>query len=120
MTADTRAASVHLAEHYATLEAQSHAARMGMWIFLGTEILLFGGLFVGYTMYRFLFHESFHEASRHLNTALGTVDTVVLLTSSLTAVLSVHYLRGGKLTLMMVMILATMALGLGFLCIHGY
>ena|SRR5438105_2322985 len=120
MPAEPRIA--HLAEHYQDLEKQAHAARMGMWIFLGTEILLFGGLFVGYTLYRFLFHQSFHEASRHLNTALGTVDTVVLLTSSLTAVLSLHFLRGGRTTLRwsLIMILLTMALGTGFLGIHGY
>src|SRR5436853_913588 len=104
-------AEAPLADHFEDLDKQAHAARLGMWIFLGTEVLLFGGLFVGYAMYRYLFHTSFHEASRHLNTMLGTVDTVVLLTSSLTAVLSLHFLRGGRLTWMMLMILATMALG---------
>ena len=108
------------AGHFQSLEVQGHAARMGMWVFLGTEILLFGGLFVGYVFYRFMFREAFHEASRHLLTMMGVADTVVLLTSSLTAVLSLHYLRLNKQKMMLLMLALTIFCGLGFLVMHGY
>ena len=106
--------------HYEDLDKQAHAARMGMWIFLGTEILLFGGLFVGYVCYRFLFRNVFHEASRHLVTIAGAVDTVVLLTSSLFAVLSVHFLRIGRVRLVTLCLSLTAAMGVAFLVLHGF
>ena len=56
----------HLAHHFDTIEKQDHAIRLGMWLFLGTEVLLFAGLFLGYTVYRWLYHPAFHEASRLL------------------------------------------------------
>lgn len=109
-----------LAHHFGDLTQQGHAARLGMWLFLGTEVLLFGGLFVGYSVYRYLFHESFHEASRHLDTAMGAFDTVILLTSSLFAVLSLHFLRANRMKLVIAMLLLTIAMGFGFLVAHGY
>ncbi len=117
---DSSTAASPLAAHFGDLEKQGHAVRMGMWLFLGTEVLLFGGLFVGYSMYRYLFHQSFAEASRHLDTLMGAFDTVILLTSSLFAVLSLHYLRAGKMKLVVVMLLLTMAMGVAFLVAHGY
>lgn len=113
-------ATAALAAHYGDLTKQGHAARLGMWLFLGTEVLLFGGLFVGYSMYRYLFQESFHEASRHLDTLMGAFDTVILLSSSLFAVLSLHFLRAGRMKRVVQMLLLTMAMGLGFLVAHGY
>ena len=65
-----------LAEHFASLEVQNHAARLGMWLFLSTEILLFAGLFVCYGCYRFLFPDAFAQASRHLDLWLGVTNTV--------------------------------------------
>lgn len=109
-----------LAPHFGDLEKQGHAARMGMWMFLGTEVLLFGGLFVGYSMYRFLFPVSFHESSRHLDTLMGAFDTVILLTSSLFAVLSLHDLRAGRMKRVILFLLLTMAMGALFLVAHGY
>ena len=83
-------ASVHLAHHFENLEKQTHAARLGMWLFLSTEILLFGGLFTAYALYRYLFPTAFHEASRHIETWIGFVNTLVLITSSLTVALALH------------------------------
>ena len=51
----------NLAHHFDTIEKQDHAARLGMWLFLGTEVLLFAGLFLGYTVYRYFYHEAFHH-----------------------------------------------------------
>src|SRR5436853_7538512 len=80
----------YLAHHFDTLQIQNHAVKLGMWLFLGTEVLLFAGLFLGYTVYRWLYHDAFRAASRHLDLRMGTVNTVVLITSSLTAAWAYH------------------------------
>ena len=67
-----------------------------MWLFLGTEVLLFAGLFLGYTVYRHFYHEAFHEASRHLDLWAGTTNTIVLITSSLTVALAYHAIKQNK------------------------
>ena len=89
------AASAHLAHHFASLEKQEHAARLGMWLFLATEILLFTALFAGYGVYRFLFSDTFAEASRHIETWIGLVNTLVLVTSSFTVALGLERARRG-------------------------
>ena len=76
-----------LAHHFESLEKQTHAARLGMWLFLSTEILLFTALFAAYALYRFLYGEAFAESSRHLETWIGFVNTIVLVTSSFTVAL---------------------------------
>jgi cytochrome c oxidase subunit 3 len=115
------AASVpRLAHHFASLEVQNHAARLGMWLFLSTEILLFAGLFVCYAVYRYAFPEAFAECSRHLDLTLGTVNTVVLITSSLTAALAVHYAKEGKNKLVVIMFALTIAMAGAFLVIKGF
>ncbi|WP_224247121.1 cytochrome c oxidase subunit 3 family protein [Hyalangium gracile] len=109
-----------LAHHFASLEVQNHAARLGMWLFLSTEILLFAGLFVCYGCYRYLFPDAFAAASRHLDLTLGTVNTVVLITSSLTAALAVHYAKEGKSKLVAWMFILTIAMACAFLVIKGF
>ncbi len=84
------------AEHFASPEHEQRAAQLGMWLFLASELLLFTGLFVGYAVYRRVFPAAFLHASRHLDVALGTVNTVVLITSSLTVALAVHFARVGR------------------------
>ena len=66
-SSDGAHATPHLAHHFDTIEKQDYAVRLGMWLFLGTEVLLFAGLFLGYTVYRHFYYEAFHEASRHLD-----------------------------------------------------
>jgi cytochrome c oxidase subunit 3 len=82
-----------LAHHFSSLERQTEAMRLGMWLFLATEVLLFAGLFAGYTVYRFEFPLAFIEGSRHLELWAGTVNTVVLITSSFTVALAIHFAR---------------------------
>lgn len=79
-----------LAHHFADLGQQRESLTLGMWIFLATEMLLFGGMFAGYTAYRALYHHAFEETSRHLLLAIGGPNTLVLLGSSLTMALAVH------------------------------
>ncbi|MDY7232103.1 cytochrome c oxidase subunit 3 family protein [Hyalangium rubrum] len=109
-----------LAGHFASLEVQNHAARLGMWLFLSTEVLLFAGLFACYACYRFLFPEAFAEASRSLDLVMGTVNTVVLITSSLTAALAVHYAKEGKNNLVALMFTLTLVMAAAFLVIKGF
>jgi cytochrome c oxidase subunit 3 len=109
-----------LAQHFASLEVQNHAARLGMWLFLSTEILLFAGLFVCYGVYRYAFPEAWAAASRHLDLTLGTVNTIVLITSSLTAALAVHYAKEGKNNLVALMFILTIAMAGAFLVIKGF
>jgi len=108
-----------LAHHYSTLDAQNAAVRLGMWLFLATEILLFAGLFTGYTIYRFQFPEAFAEASRHLNLMLGTVNTFVLITSSFTVAMAIHFARTDRKHLAVICLIFTICCALGFLGIKS-
>jgi cytochrome c oxidase subunit 3 len=89
-------ASAHLAHHFESLEKQAHAARLGMWLFLATEVLLFTALFAAYGVYRFLYAETFAEASRHIETWIGLVNTIVLVTSSFTVATGLHFATRGQ------------------------
>ena len=92
-SSDAHAHNPHLAHHFDSIEKQDYAVRLGMWLFLGTEVLLFGGLFLGYTVYRHFYHEAFHEASRHLDLWAGVTNTIVLITSSLTVALAYYEIK---------------------------
>lgn len=81
----------HHAHHFDNAEHEYLSSKEGVWLFLTSEILMFGGLFVGYLIYHHLYPQVFHEGSKHLDWRLGALNTVVLLFSSLTMVLGVHY-----------------------------
>src|SRR5204862_7035986 len=83
----------HLAHHFDSMATQNHASRLGMWLFLGTEVLLFAGLFLGYSVYRHFYHETFRAASHHLNLVLGTINTVVLISSSFTVAMAYYCVK---------------------------
>ena len=108
-----------LAHHFSSLARQNEAMRLGMWLFLATEILLFAGLFTGYSVYRFQFPEAFAECSRHLELTLGTVNTVVLITSSLTVALAIHFARTDSPRAAAFCLVLTLLLALGFLGIKA-
>src|SRR3954453_18359768 len=86
----------HHAHHFASAEAEFEAAKQGMWIFLVTEVLMFGGLFVAYGIFRGLYPEMFHEAHLQLAVKMGAINTIVLITSSLTMVLGVISAQKGR------------------------
>ncbi|OUC09066.1 hypothetical protein RY27_05160, partial [Litorilinea aerophila] len=105
-------------------EEQEHeASLLGMWTFLATEVLFFGGLIVAFLVYRAaytpVFREVFREASTHLNVLLGTVNTAVLLTSSLTMALAVDAAARRQRQRLVWLLLATAGLGLVFLGIKA-
>jgi len=108
-----------LAHHFDTQDQQNQAVRLGMWLFLGTEVLLFAGLFLGYTVYRNFYHEAFHEASRHLSLFLGTTNTIVLITSSLTVALALWAVQQGKNKLAAALLVFTILCAFGFLGIKS-
>ena len=90
-----------------------------MWLFLGTEVLLFAGLFLGYTVYRHFYHEAFHEASRHLDLWAGTTNTIVLITSSLSVALAYHAIKQGKQKVAAGMLVFTIICAVAFLGIKA-
>jgi len=95
------------------------ASRMGMWLFLLTELLLFGGIFVAYAAYRWSHRDAFHHASEELDALLGVANTVVLLTSSLTVALGVQALREGRARATPRWVAATVLLALTFLAVKA-
>ncbi len=99
---------------YHTLERQHATARLGMWVFLSSESLLFAGLLALYAAYRFMYAAEFHAASAHANLLIGTVNTYILLTSSLTMALSLHAAQHGLRRRTVMFLSLTIALGLAF------
>jgi cytochrome c oxidase subunit 3 len=108
-----------LAHHFEDLGQQSEAATLGMWVFLATEVLFFGGLFLTYSVYRSWYPHAFAVASHSLDVTLGTINTAVLITSSLTMALGVHAAALGQRKALMLFLVATMALGTVFLGIKA-
>jgi len=86
-----------LADHFATPYQQVESSKLGMWLFLATEILLFGGLFTAYSVYAYAHPGVFKEAHRYLDVTLGMTNTIVLLFSSLTVVLAIHAAQKDKI-----------------------
>src|SRR5947209_11665582 len=112
-------ASGVLGEHYNTLEQQHTASELGMWLFLATELMLFGGLFTGYTVYRTVYSAGFAEGSRHLDLVYAGINTVVLITSSLTMSLGVRAAQLGQRRPLVRSLAATGVLGLVFIAIKA-
>src|SRR6185436_313219 len=92
----TQAQVHHHAHHFESADAEFEASKQGMWIFLVTEVLMFGGLFVAYTIFRGLYPEMFHASAHHLAVNMGAINTVVLITSSLTMALAVSATQRGQ------------------------
>jgi len=90
-------------------------SKLGMWMFLATEVILFGGMFLLYAAYRSDYPGDFHAAAGELNTLVGTVNTLILLTSSLTMALSIAACHHGNRKLAMIMILVTVIFGGAFM-----
>lgn len=109
-----------LEQQFRDLEQQHHTASLGMWIFLATEVMFFGTLFLGLGIYHYLYPEAFEKASAKLNWVIGGTNTVVLLVSSLFMVLAVHYARLGKRGQLLTFLALTAVLGLVFLGLKGW
>lgn len=108
------------AEQFDDLDQQTEAAHLGMWLFLATEVLFFGGLFAAYMVYRFSYPRSFAAGSHELLMWAGAVDTVILLCSSFAMAMAVHAAQVGSRKLLVTLLLVAAVFGAGFLVLHGY
>jgi cytochrome c oxidase subunit 3 len=107
----------HTAHHFDSADTQFDAGKLGVWLFLVTEVLLFGGLFCAFAIFRNWYLPAFVEAHHKLNWKLGSVNTLFLITSSLTMALGVRAAQTNKKKLSALMMGATLMFAFGFLCI---
>jgi cytochrome c oxidase subunit 3 len=110
-------AEPQVAEPYDSLERQSHAAHLGMWVFLASEVLLFAGFFALYAGYRAHYAFGFATGVEHNTRMLGTINTLVLLTSSYAVASAVHALRRERVVTSVALLVATVFMGAVFLVI---
>jgi len=108
-----------LQHHFENMEQQREASTLGMWVFLVTEIMFFGGMFLAYTLYRSLYPEAFASASNHLDLKLGAINTVVLILSSFTMAMAVYSTQVGKRRNQIISLALTLLLGATFLGIKA-
>jgi cytochrome c oxidase subunit 3 len=109
-----------LKHHFDNLEQQHASERLGMWMFLATEVLFVSGLFGAYTVYRLWYPNEFEEASSHLNRVYATVNTVFLVTSSLTMTFAIRAAKLGNRSSLIRNLLITAALGTAFMVVKGF
>src|SRR6476660_3357542 len=99
-----------LQHHFENMEQQREAGTLGMWVFLVTEIMFFGGMFLAYTVYRSRYPWAFASASNHLDITLGAVNTGVLILSSFTMAMAVYFTQIGKLRPQVICLVLTLLL----------
>jgi cytochrome c oxidase subunit 3 len=105
-----------LLEHqYDSVEQQHESSMLGMWVFLATEVMFFGGLICSYIIFRAIYRDDFEAASHHLNVPLGAFNTLVLLSSSLTMALAVRASQLARIREAVILLIATMVFGTAFL-----
>jgi cytochrome c oxidase subunit III len=114
-------ADAHLAlqEQFEEMPQQKEAATLGMWAFLATEVLFFGGMFMSYITYRISYPDAFAKASHHTIVLFGTMNTAILLTSSFTMALAVHAARENNIKWLFRFLMITVAFALAFLAVKG-
>ena len=115
---DSPAITVH--EQFDDLAQQRESANLGMWVFLGTELMFFGGIFLGFTVYRLSYPRAFAEAAGHLDLVAGSINTFVLLTSSFLFSIAISTFQARQRALTLVLLTFTVLLGLAFLGIKGF
>ena len=108
------------AEQFATLAQQRETASLGMWLFLATEILFFGGLFAAYATYRWSYPDGFAAAGAHTKVWLGSINTAILLTSSFSVTLAIQAAEASRRRPLVLFLLAAGVLGVLFLCVKGF
>ena len=119
-TVEHEAHNPALLHHFADAQQQKNAASLGMWLFLVTEIMFFGGMFCAYLVYRLAHFNAFAAASQQLSIKLGAFNTAVLLVSSLTVVLAVKAAEAGNRKQLVTYLALTVVLGLTFLVVKGF
>jgi cytochrome c oxidase subunit 3 len=109
-----------LQHHFEDMGQQHEASTLGMWMFLATEILFFGGMFCAYTIYRMMYYSAFSAAAHHQNWRIGAANTAVLIGSSLTMALAVWAAQTTRRRTTVLMLLLTLILGGVFLGVKAY
>ena len=109
-----------LQHHFEGMPQQQEAATLGMWTFLATEVMFFGGLFAAYSLFRALYPDAFASTSKHMDLVLGASNTAVLICSSLTMVLAVRAAKLGQRSATIGFLIATMFLGAVFLGVKAF
>src|ERR1044072_7981090 len=119
VTTHDHASHPALQHHFENMEQQREAGTLGMWVFLVTEIMFFGGMFLAYTLYRYQYPVAFATASNHLDIKLGAINTAVLIVSSFTMAMAVYTTQIGKRIASIWCLILTMILGATFLGIKA-
>jgi cytochrome c oxidase subunit 3 len=123
VASDTHAHAAHgprfQHHHFDDMVQQRESNSLGMWLFLATEVMMFGGLFLAYTLYRWQYPSAFHAGSMHLNIDLGTFNTFVLLASSFTMAMAVHSAATGQKQKLIMWLVWTWIFGAAFLGIKA-
>ncbi len=109
-----------LLHHFSDAQQQKNAASLGMWLFLVTEIMFFGGMFCAYLIYRLQHFNAFAAGSQQLSVAMGATNTAVLIVSSVTVVLAVKAAEAGRRKVLVGYLIVTVLLGMTFLAIKGF
>ncbi|PIS10654.1 MAG: cytochrome C oxidase subunit III [Bdellovibrio sp. CG10_big_fil_rev_8_21_14_0_10_47_8] len=107
----------HFAHHFKDATHEFLSSKEGIWLFMVTEILMFGGLFVGYFLMHALYPATFAEGASHLDWKMGSINTVVLIVSSWTMALSIHFIQVGKNKKATLTLITTLICGATFMCI---
>lgn len=113
-------AGAHVAHHFDTAEQQFDSSKLGLWLFLVTEVLLFGGLFVAYIMFRALYPETFIQCHETLNVTMGATNTIVLICSSLSMAMAVHFTQSGENKKAVMLMVFTLACAATFMVIKYF
>jgi len=119
-TVDNEVHNPELRHHFADMQQQKNAASLGMWLFLVTEIMFFGGMFCAYLVYRTSHYYALAAASQTIHVLPGAINTAVLIVSSVTVVLAIHAIQVGKPKLCISYLAITIVLGFAFLGIKAY
>lgn len=118
--AKTEDGHFHHAHHFKNLNHQYDSAKQGVWLFMVTEILMFGGLFVAYLIYKSIYAPIFHVGSSYLDVKMGSINTVVLITSSFTMALGIYFNQKNKPKQAIIALLLTVACALAFMVIKYF
>ena len=111
--------ATELRHHFRDMDQQRETSSFGMWVFLITEIMFFGGMFAAYLIYRLSYYQAWVDGSNRMDIKLGAINTAVLIFSSLTMAMAVHSAQLGRRKLIVMFLIATLILGGVFLCIKG-
>ena len=120
MTAATGLKEHEVAHHFDSLEQEFTSHKMGMWLFIASEIMMFGGLFVGCIVFMTLHPHAFHEGTHHLDWRLGALNTFFLITSGLTMGLAVLHAQKGEQGKVRMQLVVSLLLAAGFLVVKSY